>query len=143
MTADLTTYELFVDGQWQPSKTGRTSERTSPSDGRVIGRYARGDSIDVDLAVAAARRAFDDGPWPTLAAPKRAAVMRKAADLLRDGQTGHDDQKDENFCGERQRARNRVTPGPTTTNLSHGSSIHLRCSAHTNPDVPAQGTYLS
>jgi len=84
MTTDLATYDLFVDGQWQPSKTGRTSERTSPSDGRVIGRYARGDGADVDLAVAAARRAFDDGPWPTLAAPKRAAVMRKAADLLRE-----------------------------------------------------------
>jgi acyl-CoA reductase-like NAD-dependent aldehyde dehydrogenase len=84
MTTDLATYDLFVDGQWQPAKTGRTSERTSPSDGRVIGRYARGDGADVDLAVAAARRAFDDGPWPTLAAPKRAAVMRKAADLLRE-----------------------------------------------------------
>jgi len=84
MTTDLATYDLFVDGQWQPSKTGSTSERTSPSDGRVVGRYARGDDADVDLAVAAARRAFDDGPWPTLGAPQRAAVMRKAADLLRD-----------------------------------------------------------
>ncbi len=84
MTTDLATYDLFVDGHWQPSKTGRTSERTSPSDGRVIGRYARGEGADVDLAVAAARRAFDDGPWPTLGAPQRAAVMRKAADLLRD-----------------------------------------------------------
>jgi acyl-CoA reductase-like NAD-dependent aldehyde dehydrogenase len=81
---DLATYDLFVDGQWQPSKTGRTSERTSPSDGRVIGRYAHGDGADVDLAVAAARRAFDEGPWPTIDAPKRAAVMRRAADLLRE-----------------------------------------------------------
>ena len=81
---DLATYDLFVDGQWLPSKTGRTSERTSPSDGRVIGRYARGDGTDVDLAVAAARRAFDEGPWPTVAAPKRAAIMRRAADLLRE-----------------------------------------------------------
>jgi acyl-CoA reductase-like NAD-dependent aldehyde dehydrogenase len=84
MTTDLATYDLFVDGQWQPSKSGRTSERTSPSDGRVIGRYARGEAADVDLAVGAARRAFDDGTWPTQSAPKRAAVMRKAADLLRD-----------------------------------------------------------
>ena len=81
---DLAVYDLFVDGRWQPSVTGRTSERTSPGDGRLVGRYARGDGADVDLAVAAARRAFDDGPWPTIDATKRAAIMRRAADLLRE-----------------------------------------------------------
>jgi acyl-CoA reductase-like NAD-dependent aldehyde dehydrogenase len=81
---DLAVYDLFVDGQWQPSASGRTSERTSPGDGRLVGRYARGDVTDVDLAVAAARRAFDEGPWPTLDATKRAGIMRRAADLLRE-----------------------------------------------------------
>ncbi|MBI2242964.1 MAG: aldehyde dehydrogenase [Nocardioides sp.] len=82
--SDLAVYDLFVDGRWQPSRTGRTSERTSPGDGRLVGRYARGDGADVDLAVAAARRAFDEGPWPTIDATKRAAIMRRAADLLRE-----------------------------------------------------------
>ena len=81
---EVAAYDLFVDGEWRPSASGRTSERTSPSNGQVVGHYARGDSTDVDSAVAAARRAFDDGPWPTLAAPKRAAILRKAAGLLRD-----------------------------------------------------------
>lgn len=81
---DFTSYDMFVDGQWVPSKTGRTTERSSPSDGRLVGRYARGDQQDVDLAVEAARRAFDAGPWPTLAAPRRSAIMRRAAELLRD-----------------------------------------------------------
>jgi acyl-CoA reductase-like NAD-dependent aldehyde dehydrogenase len=78
------TYELFIDGDWTAARSGRTSERLSPSDGTLVGRYARGDRADVDLAVAAARHAFDEGPWPTLAAPKRAAIMRRAADLLRE-----------------------------------------------------------
>ena len=78
------TYELFIDGAWTTSASGRTSERLSPSDGTLVGTYARGDGTDVDRAVAAARRAFDEGPWPTLAAPKRAAIMRRAAELLRE-----------------------------------------------------------
>jgi acyl-CoA reductase-like NAD-dependent aldehyde dehydrogenase len=81
---DVASYELFVDGDWSPAASGRTSERRSPSDGRLVGRYASGDATDVDRAVAAARRAFDEGPWPTLAAPKRAAVLRRAAELLRE-----------------------------------------------------------
>ena len=78
------TYELYIDGAPVPAAAGRTTERRSPSDGTVVGRYARGDQADVDLAVAAARRAFDEGPWPALAAPKRAAILRRTAELLRD-----------------------------------------------------------
>ena len=63
------TYELYIDGDWTAARSGRTSERFSPSDGTtLVGRYAKGDGTDVDLAVTAARRAFDDGPWPSLGA---------------------------------------------------------------------------
>ncbi|MEO8908091.1 MAG: aldehyde dehydrogenase family protein, partial [Microbacteriaceae bacterium] len=80
--ADFAEYGLFIDGEWQASPTGRTFERTSPSDGRTVGRYARADLSDVNRAVAAARRAFDDTAWSTLAAPKRAALLRKIGELL-------------------------------------------------------------
>jgi acyl-CoA reductase-like NAD-dependent aldehyde dehydrogenase len=80
---DFAAYDLFIDGQSTPSATGRTTERHSPSDGRLVGRYAHADAHDVDRAVTAARRAFDDTDWPTLAAPKRAALLRRVADLLR------------------------------------------------------------
>jgi len=81
---DVAEYQLYIGGESRAASSGRTSERRSPSDGTVVGRYARGDGADVDLAVAAARRAFDEGPWPGMAAPKRAAILRKAADLLRE-----------------------------------------------------------
>src|SRR5689334_12227343 len=81
---DLAVYELFIDGAWTPSGTGRTAERHSPSDGRLVGRYARGDAQDVARAVDAARHAFDETSWPTLAAPKRAALLQRIATLLRE-----------------------------------------------------------
>jgi acyl-CoA reductase-like NAD-dependent aldehyde dehydrogenase len=81
---DLATYELFIDGGWVAGADGRSSERTSPADGRVVGRYARGGAADVERAVAAARRAFDDSPWPTAPAKTRSSVLLRAAELLRE-----------------------------------------------------------
>jgi acyl-CoA reductase-like NAD-dependent aldehyde dehydrogenase len=83
-TQDIATYELFVDGRSQPAADGATFERLSPSDGTQVGRYAMGHETDVDNAVRAARRAFDETTWPTLSAGKRAAILRRTAELLRD-----------------------------------------------------------
>jgi len=80
----LAEYGQFVDGAWVAPLEGRTSERTSPADGSVVTRFAAGTSADVDAAVAAARRAFDETPWPTMPARKRADVLNAAAVLLRE-----------------------------------------------------------
>ncbi|MEO7126620.1 MAG: aldehyde dehydrogenase family protein [Nakamurella sp.] len=79
---DLVDYELFIDDEWRASASGRTTERTSPSDGRLIGRYVRAEQSDVESAVAAARQAFDGTSWPDLPARERAAMMRRIAALL-------------------------------------------------------------
>src|SRR5919202_1276278 len=76
-TTDLASYVLFVNGRWVPAAEGATMERTSPADGRLVGRYARGAAADVEAAVAAARKAFDDSPWPTSPAQERAAVLQR------------------------------------------------------------------
>ncbi|HEX5496239.1 MAG TPA: aldehyde dehydrogenase family protein [Mycobacteriales bacterium] len=81
---DPVSYQLFVGGDWVAPVAGGRSERTSPADGRPVGSYGRGTAADVDAAVAAARRAFDDSPWATGPARERAAIMRRAAGLLRD-----------------------------------------------------------
>lgn len=81
---DLATYDLFIDGDWVTPVDGRTIERSSPYDGRPVGRYASAGTHEVDLAVAAARRAFDDSPWPTAPASTRAAILHRAAALLRE-----------------------------------------------------------
>ena len=79
---DFADHDLFIDGAWAKSSTGRTIERRNPANGALIGRYARASVQDVDLAVSAARHAFDDTSWPTLAAPKRAALLRRISELL-------------------------------------------------------------
>ena len=63
---------LLIDGSWVGARSGRTFEVRDPSSGRVIGAVAEGASADVDLAVAAARRAFDDpsGSPPDLESEK-------------------------------------------------------------------------
>lgn len=81
---DFATYELFIDGRWVAPVEGCVMERKSPADGRVVGRYARGTAADVETAVAAARKTFDESSWPTCPARKRSRVLQRAADLLRE-----------------------------------------------------------
>jgi gamma-glutamyl-gamma-aminobutyraldehyde dehydrogenase len=70
-----------IDGRDEPGG-GRTFEVVSPRDGRVIANVADGGEAADSLAVAAARRAFDSGPWPRLAPADRGRVLTRLADLV-------------------------------------------------------------
>ncbi|MFJ9347598.1 aldehyde dehydrogenase [Streptomyces sp. NPDC101237] len=73
----ITFDRLFIAGSWEaPSDPGLLDIR-SPHDQSVIGRAAQARPADVDRAVAAARAAFDDGPWPRTAPADRIAVLRR------------------------------------------------------------------
>ncbi|XP_021276377.1 LOW QUALITY PROTEIN: aldehyde dehydrogenase family 2 member C4 [Herrania umbratica] len=61
---------------------GKTFEAVDPRTGEVITRVAEGDTEDIDLAVKAARHAFDHGPWPRLSGFERGRIMMKLADLI-------------------------------------------------------------
>ncbi|CAI0543215.1 unnamed protein product [Linum tenue] len=61
---------------------GKTFETIDPRTGETIARVSEGDKEDIDLAVGAARRAFDHGPWPRLPGAARAKIMHKFADLI-------------------------------------------------------------
>ena len=76
------TTTLFLDGKWVPSLSGATRDIVDPATGRVIEQVAEGNAEDADLAVAAARRAFDEGPWPATPALARARLLLRLADLL-------------------------------------------------------------
>ena len=54
---------LLINGEWQDAADGRTFETINPVTEEVIAKVALGGREDVDRAVAAARRAFDEGPW--------------------------------------------------------------------------------
>ena len=67
---------LLIDGAWQDAADGQTLERRSPAHDRVVGVYALAGVADAERAIAAARRAFDEGPWPRMTGAERAAILR-------------------------------------------------------------------
>ncbi len=73
---------LFIGGKWQDSVSGKTFETLNPSTGQVICNVAEGDKADIDLAVKAARKAFEDGPWHKMNASERGRLLNKLADLV-------------------------------------------------------------
>jgi acyl-CoA reductase-like NAD-dependent aldehyde dehydrogenase len=86
MTAStaLQSYQLLIDGQLVDAASGERFETVSPATNQPIARVAKAGLEDVDRAVAAARRAFDDGRWSRMAPVERSRRMRKAADLIRE-----------------------------------------------------------
>jgi 5-carboxymethyl-2-hydroxymuconic-semialdehyde dehydrogenase len=73
----------YVDGEFRPGLAERTFETLNPVTNEPIVEVADARAEDVDLAVRAARCAFDEGPWPRLKASERAAVLRRIADGIR------------------------------------------------------------
>ncbi len=73
--------DLLIDGVWVPAASGQRFEVRDPSSDQVLTRCAAGDAIDVDRAVAAARRAFD-GEWSRVKPCERERLMHRLADLI-------------------------------------------------------------
>lgn len=83
MAADVSMKtNLYIDGQWSPPAHGRTRPVINPANELPLCEVAEASVDDVDLAVEAARRAFDDGPWGCLAPRERGAALRRFMDLL-------------------------------------------------------------
>src|SRR5437763_539884 len=63
--------KLLIGGQWVEAASGKTFETIYPATGEVLARVAEGAQEDVNRAVAAARKAFDEGPWPGMLPARR------------------------------------------------------------------------
>jgi 5-carboxymethyl-2-hydroxymuconic-semialdehyde dehydrogenase len=72
----------FIAKEFVESIEGRTFETLNPVDNKAITTVAAGEAADVDRAVKAARRAFDEGPWPRMPAEERARALRRIGDLI-------------------------------------------------------------
>ncbi|MER8863717.1 aldehyde dehydrogenase family protein [Mesorhizobium sp. M0751] len=73
--------QMFVGGGWVDARSGRTMESRNPATGAVIATVPRGDRQDVDLAVTAARNAFE-GPWSRFKPYERQVLLLRIADLF-------------------------------------------------------------
>lgn len=76
------TRELFINGQWVPSESGRTYQRHNPANGELVGTFSLASQADAERAVQVARETFDSGVWSNMDSEERATIMLRTADLL-------------------------------------------------------------
>jgi phenylacetaldehyde dehydrogenase len=83
-TADFVTHNhrMLIGGKFVNAASGKTFPVYDPATGEVIAHVPEADAADVDAAVHAARKAFDEGPWPRMTASQRGKLMWKLADLM-------------------------------------------------------------
>src|SRR5882762_9450247 len=74
--------KMLINGKWLDAASGKTFPTFNPATGEVLAMVAEGDSEDINQAVQAARRAFQEGPWSRLTSSERGRLLWKLADLL-------------------------------------------------------------
>jgi len=81
-------YDLFINGAWTRGESDSTITVIDPATEAVIGEVPEGGAAEAHAAITAARRAFDEGPWPYMKPKERGAVLKRMADIL---QSRHDE----------------------------------------------------
>src|SRR5262245_23848964 len=74
--------KMLIGGKWVDSQSGKTFDTQNPATGETICRVAEGDKADIDLAVKAARKAFESGPWGKMNPADRGRLLNKLADAI-------------------------------------------------------------
>ncbi|HYC21296.1 MAG TPA: aldehyde dehydrogenase family protein [Candidatus Bathyarchaeia archaeon] len=74
--------KMLIDGKWVAAASGKTFDTLNPATGEVLAHVAEGDQEDIDRAVKAARRAFDDGKWAAMRPVERQHLLLAIADLI-------------------------------------------------------------
>ena len=74
--------QLFINGQWGEAASGKTFETPDPATGETLARVAEGEAEDINRAVKAARRAFDEGPWSRMTTSERGRIIWRIGDLI-------------------------------------------------------------
>ncbi len=78
----MKTLPMFLNGAWTAAAEGATREILNPANNQTIAVVTDGAVHDAEVAIGHARKAFDEGPWPQMRAPERAAYLFKLADLI-------------------------------------------------------------
>jgi len=87
VATDVKTYQLFINGEWVESKSKKLFPVSDPSSEEVIAQVPDANSEDVDRAVAAAKTAFEEGPWATTTPQERGRVLFRLAEKIRQNAT--------------------------------------------------------
>jgi betaine-aldehyde dehydrogenase len=139
-TTQTQTYQMYVNGEWVASDSGKTFPVYDPSTEEVIAEVPDSNAKDVDRAVAAAKDAFENGPWASSTAQERGRVLFKLADAVRQNTAA---------LAELE-ARNSGKPiveaeydlGDVATCFEYYGGLATKVSGHVNP-VPDNALSLS
>src|SRR6516162_2320179 len=82
-TAQAQKYQMYADGKWIPSNSGKTFPVYDPSTEEIIAEVPNSNTNDVDWAVTAAKDAFENGPWGSSTAQERGRVLLRLAETIR------------------------------------------------------------
>ncbi len=74
--------QMFINGQWTEAASGKTFDTPNPATGETLARIAEGDAEDIDRAVKAARKAFEEGPWSRMSPSERGRIIWRIGDLI-------------------------------------------------------------
>ena len=78
----ITRYQLYIGGEWTDAQDGSTFTSTNPFTGKPWAEIPQAGAADVDRAVRAARKAFEEGPWPAMTGKERRRLMLRLAQLI-------------------------------------------------------------
>ena len=73
---------MLIDGKWVGAVSDKTFKTYNPATGEVLAHVAEGEKADIDIAVKAARKAFESGPWPAMSPSERGRLLWKLAELI-------------------------------------------------------------
>jgi acyl-CoA reductase-like NAD-dependent aldehyde dehydrogenase len=74
--------KLFIGGRWMEAASGKTFQTLDPATGETLAEVAHGDAEDIDRAVKAARKSYEDGAWRNMPAGERSRILWKVGDLI-------------------------------------------------------------
>ena len=121
--------KMLIGGKWVDAASGKTFETINPATGEVICQVAEGDKADVDLAVKAARKAFEDGPWPKMSAAERGRLHQQAR---------RPDRGEHGRAGRARIARQRQAA--SRDSLGRRPAAHRSSATATTPAGPTRST---
>jgi acyl-CoA reductase-like NAD-dependent aldehyde dehydrogenase len=133
-------YAHFIDNDWRSSSNGETVDRENPATGSIVSRFAQAGKQEVDIAVAAARKAFDRGPWPRMSAQERASVLYRLADLIEANAEKLVDVEVAEVGKARRFVRGDV--GAAAVYTRHAASMAAQAHGEAYTNLPAQKTGL-
>src|SRR2546430_17172556 len=84
---EVRTYQMYMNGEWVASKSNKTFPVYDPASEEIVAQVPDSNAEDVNRAVAAAKAAFEDGPWAQTTAQERGRVLFRLADKIRQNAT--------------------------------------------------------